>query len=61
MTENSWFYVIYDDYLITICSRLDDVFDELAEGGTIFGYTDNEEMAQSMLRECFHELAARNR
>ncbi|NHN35221.1 hypothetical protein [Paenibacillus agricola] len=60
MSENSRFYVVYDEYLITICSRLDDVFDELAEGGTIYGYTDNEEVAQSMLRECFQELATRN-
>lgn len=61
MLQNSRFYVVYDEYLITICSTLDDVFEELAEGSTIYGYTDNEEVAQNMLLECYHELALKKR
>jgi hypothetical protein len=61
MSENSRFYVVYDEFLITICSILDDVCEELADGGTIYGYTDDEEMAQRMMLECFQSLAAKNR
>lgn len=56
MQSNSSYYVIYDEYSISICTVLDDVFDSLAGGATLYGYTDNEEIAQTMLTECFHVL-----
>jgi hypothetical protein len=58
MSVNGRFYVVYDEFMITICSVLDDVCEELAGGGTIYGYADNEEMAHSLMRECFEALAA---
>jgi hypothetical protein len=56
MSETSRFYVVYDEFIVTICSDLDDVFEELAGGGTIYGYADNEEMAQALMRQCFEAL-----
>jgi hypothetical protein len=60
MSKTSRFYVVYDEFMITICSVLDDVCEELAEGGTIYGYADTEEMAHCMMRECFDALEIQN-
>ncbi|MBE1447452.1 hypothetical protein GGC63_006994 [Paenibacillus sp. OAS669] len=60
MLQNNRYYIVYDELTITICSFLDDVCEELAAGGTIYGYADNEEIAQMMLVECFHYLSAKN-
>ncbi|UUZ82557.1 hypothetical protein LJK88_00115 [Paenibacillus sp. P26] len=56
MQSNSQYYVIYDEYSISICTVLDDVFDALAGGSTLYGYTDDEEIAQLMLNECFNVI-----
>lgn len=56
MPLNSRYYVIYDEFSISICTVLDDVFDALAGGSSLYGYTDDEEIAQSMLAECFNGL-----
>lgn len=56
MPFNSRYYVIYDEFSISICTVLDDVFDALAGGSSLYGYTDDEEIAQGMLAECFNGL-----
>lgn len=58
--EDNRFYIIYDEFSISICSVLDDVCEELASGGILYGFADNEELAQMMLVECFHYLSAKN-
>ncbi|WP_246079551.1 hypothetical protein [Paenibacillus piri] len=58
--ENGRYYIIYNELSITICYEMDDVCEELAQGGTLYGYADTEELAHSMLMECFHFLTSKN-
>jgi hypothetical protein len=58
--NNHRYYIIYDEFSISICTMFDDVCDALASGAVLYGYTDNEEMAQSMMSECFLGLEQRN-
>jgi hypothetical protein len=58
--ENGRYYIIYNELSITICSEMDDVCEELAHGGTLYGYADNEELSHSLLMECFHFLTSKN-
>ncbi|MCU6793062.1 hypothetical protein D3C73_1395610 [compost metagenome] len=60
MSDVCRFYVVYNDFTITICSVFDDVCEELAVGGTIYGYTDNEDVAHSMMMECYQHLSTNN-
>lgn len=60
MLQDNRFYIVYDELTITICSFLDDVCEELAAGSTLYGYADNEDIAQMMLVECFQYLSAKN-
>ncbi|MCZ8523387.1 MULTISPECIES: hypothetical protein [Paenibacillus] len=54
MPAESCYYIIYDDFSISICTMLDEVCDAVAGGALLYGYTDNEDMAQLLLNECFH-------
>ncbi|MFH5187001.1 hypothetical protein ACHHV8_32925 [Paenibacillus sp. TAB 01] len=60
MLDNHQFYIVYDDFTIAIYSLLDDVCEELAAGGTLYGYADEEEVAHALLMECFQYLTMRN-
>jgi hypothetical protein len=55
--ENSQFYIVYDELLITVCSSLNDAVEELAAGSKLYGYTDDENIAHTMLMECYHFLS----
>ena len=57
--ENSQFYIVYNDLTISVCSILDDVLEELALGSKLYGFTDDENMAHTLLMECFHFLSSR--
>ncbi|PZE19423.1 hypothetical protein CBW46_018860 [Paenibacillus xerothermodurans] len=52
------FYIVYDEFTITVCSCLDDAVEELALGSKLYGFTDDENMAQKLLRECFHFVSS---
>lgn len=54
------YYIIYDEYSITICTHLDDVCDAIALGATIYGYTDDENMAHALMNECFNMIDNNN-
>jgi hypothetical protein len=56
MQLNSHYYVVYDEFSISICTVLDDVFEALAGGSILYGYTDDEQLAQILMTECFHIL-----
>lgn len=56
MPANSCYYIIYDEYSISICTMLDDVCDAIAGGSLLYGYTDSEEMAHLLLNECFFRV-----
>ncbi|MDF2961298.1 MAG: hypothetical protein K0S39_3033 [Paenibacillus sp.] len=60
MLETGKFYIIYNELTISICSELDDVCEELALGGALYGFAEDEELAHSMMRECFHFLTSSN-
>ncbi|NOU94973.1 hypothetical protein GC093_17345 [Paenibacillus sp. LMG 31456] len=60
LLKNGRFYIIYNELSITICSELDDVCEELAQGGMLYSYADDEELAHSMMMECFHFLTSKN-
>lgn len=47
------FYIVYDEFSISICTLMDDVCEAIAGGALLYGYTDNEAMAQILLNECF--------
>ncbi|WP_159885297.1 hypothetical protein [Paenibacillus puerhi] len=47
------YYIVYDEFSISICTLLDDVCDAISAGALLYGYTDNETMARLMLNECF--------
>ncbi|WP_281883230.1 hypothetical protein [Paenibacillus sp. YYML68] len=53
------YYIIYDEFSISICTVLDDVCDAIAGGAQLYGYTDDEAMAQLLLKECF-QIVERN-
>jgi hypothetical protein len=53
------YYIVYDEFSISICTLLDDVFEAISAGALLYGYTDNEQMAQEMLNECFHRVEKR--
>lgn len=53
MSPDKRYYVIYDEYLISICTFFDDVCDAVTRGSFIYGYTDDEETAHQMMNECF--------
>jgi hypothetical protein len=57
--ETSQYYIVYNELMITVCSCLDDVVEELAAGAKLYGYADDENMAQTMIVECFHFLSKR--
>jgi len=54
------YYIVYDEFSISICTLLDDVLDAMAVGALLYGYTDDEEMAQSLLKECFQIVEKNN-
>ncbi|MEK8133094.1 hypothetical protein WMW72_35045 [Paenibacillus filicis] len=54
------YYIVYDEFSISICTLLDDVFDAISTGALLYGYTDNETMAQEMLNECFQLVEKKN-
>jgi len=60
MPPTNRYYIIYDEYSISICTMFDDICDALANGSVLFGYTDCEDMAHSMMGECFLALEKRN-
>ncbi|MDQ1911206.1 hypothetical protein RAC89_12190 [Paenibacillus sp. GD4] len=56
MPLNSRYYVVYDEFTISICTLLEEVFEALAGGSNLYGYTDDEQLAQLLMTECFHIL-----
>ncbi|TVY09269.1 hypothetical protein [Paenibacillus cremeus] len=60
MQPTNFYYIIYDEYSISICTIFDDVCDAIAGGAALYGYTDNEEIAHNLMSECFLGLEQGN-
>ncbi|MBP1153234.1 MULTISPECIES: hypothetical protein [unclassified Paenibacillus] len=56
MTADHWYYIIYDEFSISICTQLDEVIDAVTAGALLYGYTDNEPNAYELMTECFHKV-----
>lgn len=56
MSADHWYYIIYDEFSISICTHLDEVIDAITGGALLYGYTDDETMAYEMMKECFNKV-----
>ena len=60
MPVNDCYYIIYDEFSISICTMIDEVCDAVAGGALLYGYTDNEQMALQLLNECYRTVEKNN-
>lgn len=54
------YYIVFDEFSISICTSMDDVCEAIAGGALLYGFTDNEAMAQILLKECFQIVEENN-
>ncbi|ALS24557.1 MULTISPECIES: hypothetical protein [Paenibacillus] len=60
MSADHLFYIIYDEFSISICTQFDEVIDAVTGGAFIYGYTDDEAMAYEMMKDCFNKVELEN-
>nr|WP_295972204.1 hypothetical protein [uncultured Bacillus sp.] len=48
------FYIVYGQEEEMICEDFDLVIERILSGWKLYGYTDNQRLAESLLHECKH-------
>jgi hypothetical protein len=48
------YYIMYCQAEEFICEDMNQVMDKLIAGWTLYGYTDNKQLSESLLHECKH-------